>query len=94
MAKPIKKGKRRYGSGFHGKQIAGIIIGVLIFAAIIFGIYWIYQNQGTVTTTVSESNINIGDRIQNFIKDSGLESSWILFVAIGGMLIAYIFNKK
>jgi hypothetical protein len=92
VAKPIKKGKPRYGSGFRIKQILGMIIGAFLFAAILFGVYWIYQNQGTVSTTVSESNI--GEKIQTFIKNSGLQSSWLLIVAIGGMLIAYIFNKK
>jgi hypothetical protein len=90
MAKPIKKGKSRYSSGFSGKQIGGVIIGILFFAAVAYGIYWLYHDY-----TAPGSGGNSGTAfIQKFITDNELQSSGLLILAIGGLLIAFLFNKK
>lgn len=91
MAKPIKKGKSRYSSGFSGKQIGGFIIGILFFAAVVFAIYLLYHNY---TAAPSGGGNGVIAPIQKFIKDNGLESSGLLILAIGGLLFAFIFNKK
>ena len=90
MAKPIKKGKSRYSSGFNGKQIGGFIIGILFFAAVAFGIYWLYHNYNTPS---GGGNSAVAP-LQKFITDHGLQSSGLLILAIGGLLFAFIFNKK
>ncbi|MCH5586477.1 hypothetical protein MK805_16170 [Shimazuella sp. AN120528] len=90
MAKPIKKGKSRYSSGFNGKQIGGFIIGILFFAAVAFGIYWLYHNY----SASGSGGSSVAMPIQKFIKDQGLQSSGLLILAIGGVLFAFIFNKK
>jgi hypothetical protein len=90
MAKPIKKGKSRYSSGFSSKQVIGILLGIIIFAAIAYGIYWFYQN-GTPSTGVTNNSVS---SIKNFISNTGLQSTGILILAVGGVLFAFIFNKK
>ncbi|MXQ54007.1 hypothetical protein [Shimazuella alba] len=90
MAKPIKKGKSRYSRSFSGKQVGGFLIALLFFAAIVFGIYWFYHNSGT-TNNIASNGIS---SIQKLIKDNGLQSTGILVLAVGGLLFAFIFNKK
>lgn len=90
MAKPIKKGKSRYSGGFSGKQIGGFIIGILFFAAVVLGIYWLYHNY----RAPNSGGNDVLAPVQKFITDHGFQSSGLLILAIGGLLFAYIFNKK
>jgi hypothetical protein len=90
MAKPIKKGKSRISSGFNGKQIGGLMIGILFFATIVFGVYWMYHNT-SATNTVTNNGVS---SIQKFISDNGIQTTGILVVVVGGLLYTFIFNKK
>ncbi|WP_028777914.1 hypothetical protein [Shimazuella kribbensis] len=89
MAKPIKKGKSRHSSSFSSKQVVGVLLGILFFAAIVYGIYWLYHN-GT-SSSVTNNGVS---SIKNFINDTGLQSTGLLVLAVGGVLFAFIFNKK
>jgi CDP-diglyceride synthetase len=94
MAKPIKKGKSRISSGFSGKQVAGFIIGILFFIVVAFAVYWLYHNYTAALPGTSGGGNDILAPIQKFMADKGLQSSGLLILAIGGLLFAFIFNKK
>jgi hypothetical protein len=90
MAKPIKKNKARFTSNINSRKVGRFVAGVLFFVAIIFGVYWLYQhNEPTKKTT----NNGIST-ITESIKQNGLIPTGVLILAIGGVVFAFISNKK
>jgi len=90
MAKPIKKNKARFSGSMNFRQVGSFVVGILLFVAIIFGVYWFYHHNEATKKTTDQSVATI---MQSF-NQNGLKSTGVLVLAVGGTLFAFIFNKK
>jgi hypothetical protein len=90
MAKPIKKNKARFTSNINFRKAGKFVAGILFFVVIIFGIYWLIQYNEPTKKTTDQGISNITESIEQ----NGLLPTGILVLAVGGVLYAFISNKK
>lgn len=100
MAKPIKKNKSRsslipglilgFILGRSGRNRNGSFLGFILITIILLVFYCFYVYNPAIKAFVDHY---LGSAVKSF-KQNTLQTSGIAIIAIGGLLWAFIFNKK